>query len=144
MQFILPKQHAFLLPIIETYSSNALAFMRYIRGVRDSFSRGSDAALEMQLLHRRVNSRSVQQIRRERTTRAMRKAEEMHGPAPFTTKQAWVARLEQIWSKRRLAFMDAASAGKRLTVDERAELLAEFWDGIDNEITHGERIPKWE
>lgn len=142
--FVLPRQHAFLLPFIETYSRNIGAFLKYLRGLRDSMPAHSQWAKDMQVVMRRVNSRVTQQIRRERASRAMRKAEELHGSAPFHVKQMWMAKLEQTWAQRRVRFLEKVSGGKRLSRDDMAEHLAEFWDDIDNEISNGERIPPWE
>jgi len=146
-QFVLPAQHAFLLPLIEKYSHNPGAFLKYLRGMRDSFPRGSAHGMAIQAVFRRVTSRVTQQMRRERLARAMRRAEDLHGPALFTVKQAWMARLEHKWAQRRQRFLDsarAATTGKRMAREDQEELLAEFWDMIDNEIQIGERLPPWE
>ena len=142
--FILPRQYAVLEPIISSYANNLGGFLGYVRGIRDSMGDLPQAKL-VQQIYRRVNTRYTQQIRRERSERALRKAEELYGPAPFILRQAWVARLEHLWAKRRLAYLDShRPKGGRLNIDERAEILGEFWGEIDHEIATGERIPRWE
>jgi hypothetical protein len=141
--FVLPKAYRFLLPLIESYANNLEGFLQYLIGIRDSLPRSSGAYKDVQALYRRVNGRYTQQVRRERSNRAIAKAEEKYGAIDFHTRQKWVADLEHEWAQRRLGFLDKASRGKRLSIEERAELLAEFWDGIDTEISKGKGLPKW-
>jgi len=57
----------------------------------------------------------------------------------------WVANLENDWAKRRLVFLDAQRdkfKSGRISVEDRVELLAEFWNDIDTEIHEG-RLKKW-
>jgi hypothetical protein len=80
---------------------------------------------------------------RERAQRVTAKAETIFGTASYHTKHKWVADLEHEWAKRRIEFMQTVSKGKRLSMDERAEHLAEFWNDIDTEINNGEGLSDW-
>jgi hypothetical protein len=143
--FILPREHAFLQPVIETYAYNLEGFTQYLIGVRDSFEKGSLAWDRVQTIYRRVMGRHTQKIRRERADRAVAKAEALYGLTDFHSRLAWVARLEHEWAKRRLDFLElyrSKTENNRLCSDERAERLAEFWDIIDTEISNGE-VPPW-
>jgi len=142
--FVLPKAYSFLKPLIESYANNLDGFVQYLLGIRDSFPRGSLAYGEVHTLYRRVNGRYIQQVRRERMARAVAKAEELYGPTEYINRMKWMADLEHSWAKRRLEFMDAAGHGKRMTHDERADHLDEFWCSIDTEIYNGENIPPWD
>lgn len=100
----------------------------------------------MQKLYRRVNGRYVQQIRRERASRACVKAEEIFGTTDYHSRLQWVADLEHSWAARRLLFLDShreASKTERIDTETRAELLAEFWDIIDTEVFEGKGLPPW-
>lgn len=142
---VLPKAFAFLKPIIEAYTFDLEGFVQYIIGIRDSLPYKSGAYKDVQQYYRTVNGRLIQQQRRERTNRAVQKAEQLWGSIPFIKRQVWVANLEHSWAKRCQAFLAAAIRGSgktRLTHDERAETLAEFWDLVDTEIHNGE-LPRW-
>lgn len=143
--FLLPRAHEFLKPIIETYALDLEGFTYYLVGLRDSFDRYSTAYKDIQAIYRRVNGRLIQQQRRERVNRAVAKAEELYGEIPFTQRMQWMAELEHEWAKRRLEFLEANRRryeNDRLPTEDRAELLAEFWENIDHEIYEG-KIPKW-
>jgi hypothetical protein len=144
-QLLLPKAHGFLKPLIEAYAYKTESFTQYILGVRDSFDKSDLAWEHAQSVYRRVNGRHTQQIRRERSGRAVAKAQELHGKAEYHARLKWVADLEHDWANRRLAFLDQHRAkfkSNRLDTETRAELLAEFWDVIDTEIYEGD-IPPW-
>ena len=142
--FVLPKMHMFLLPLLETYAKNCQAYLQYLVGIRDSFQRNSMYYKEVQMVYRRINGRCVQQMRRERLGRAIAKAEAMYGRTDFHTRLKWSAQLEKKWAQRRIKFLNDARGGKRMNVEDRAELLAEFWDIIDTEIADNIGIPTWD
>jgi len=101
--------------------------------------------LALQRVYRRINGRHVQQLRRSRSNRAVEKAIELFGSVDYQTRLQWVANLENDWAKRRLVFLDAQRdkfTGGRISVEDRVELLAEFWNDIDTEIYEG-RLKKW-
>lgn len=143
--FLLPRAHEFLKPLIESYALNLEGFTLYLVGLRDSFDRTSRAYKDVQSLYRKVNGRLIQQQRRERINRAVAKAEELYGEIPYTHRMQWMAELEHQWAKRRLEFLEANRRRykkDRLPSEDRAELLAEFWENIDHEIYEG-KLPQW-
>lgn len=144
--FLLPKAHMILKPLIEVYARNPDGFLQYVLGVRDSFSPEDKAWEDVQVIYRRINGRYVQQQRRERSSRAVTKAIELFGGAPnYHVRLKWVADLEHEWAKRRLAFLEIHRdklSNNRIDAETRADLLAEFWDIIDTEIYEG-GLPDW-
>lgn len=143
--FILPRANAFMKPVIEAYAYNLEGFAQYLIGIRDSFDPQSSGWEHVQALYRRVLGRYTQQLRRERSTRAIAKAEELYGVVGFHERLHWVSKLEHGWAKRRLEFLEEhrnLTQGHRIPVDVRAELLAEFWNTIDTEIYNGD-VPTW-
>ena len=143
--FLLPRAHEFLEPLILAYANDLEGFTEYLVAMRNRFDRSSAAFKDIQATYRRINGRYIQQQRRERMERALAKAEELHGKIPFMQRMQWIAALEHEWAKRRLDFLDAQRRkyeDERLPVEDRVELLAEFWEGIDNEIHEG-NIPNW-
>jgi hypothetical protein len=144
-RFILPSDHAMLAPLIGLYAAKPIGLVGYVRGVRDSFPANSAIYQPLHKLYRRLSGRYVQQVRRERMNRAMAKAIELYGDAPYQTKRVWLDKLERMWAQRRLRHQTMHRTGRsRLSRDELSDVLAEFWDMIDAEIEAGERIPKWE
>lgn len=143
--FLMPKAHAFMAPVVEAYAKDIDGFVQYLVSLRDAFDRDSRVWEDVQTIHRRVNGRYIQQVRRERSGRALAKAQEIHGDAPFHEKLQWSSRLEHEWAQRRLAFLEKQRIRikeKHIPADLRAEFLAEFWDIIDTEIFEG-KVPGW-
>ena len=143
--FLLASAHEFLRPIIERYANDLEGFTQYIEIIRDAFDRRSAQWLAIQRVYRRINGRHVQQLRRGRSNRAVEKAIELFGSVEFQTRLQWVANLENDWAKRRLVFLEAQRykfKSGRISVEDRVELLAEFWNDIDTEIHEG-RLKKW-
>ena len=143
--FLLPTAHEFLRPIIVRYSNDLEGLTEYIETVRDSFDRKSAQWLAIQRVYRRINGRHGQQLRRNRSNRAVEKATELFGSIEYQRRLQWVANLENDWAKRRLVFLDAHRdkyKNGRIPEDERVELLAEFWNDIDTEIYEG-RLKNW-
>lgn len=144
-EFLLPRAHEFMKPLIESYALNVEGFTQYLVGLRDCFDRSSQQFKDVQAIYRRVNGRYVQQQRRERMARAVAKAEELYGGFPYTQRIQWMANLEHEWAQRRLAFLEIQRkriGEERVPTDLRTELLLEFWDAIDTEIYEG-NIPPW-
>jgi len=144
--FLLPKAHAHLEPVVQTYAFNTEGFALYLLEIRDSFSKEDKSWEHAQSLYRKVNSRYTMQARRERSGRATTKAEELYGPTDYHSRLQWVADVEHRWAQRRLAFLDAYRdkyKSPRLDTETRAEVLAEFWDMIDTEILEGKELPPW-
>lgn len=144
--FLLPKAHSFLQPLIETYAKNTEGFTWYLIEIRDQFSK-EDAAWEcVQAMYRRLNGRVVQQLRRQRSNKAIAVAEGLYGETDYHTRLRWVAKLEHRWAQRRLDFLDAyrgRTGGDRIDTETRADLLAEFWEIVDTEIFEKKEIPDW-
>ena len=143
--FLLPKAHEFLKPLIEAYAHNLEGFTQYLLELRDNFDRRSLQFVEVQAIYRRLNGRFVQQSRRDRMARAIIKADTLFGEIAYTKRMQWVAELEHVWARRRLAFLEQQRKRlkqDRLSTELRTEMLLEFWDIIDTEIYEG-NIPPW-
>ena len=144
--FLLPKAHDFLEPIVMAFAPDPEGFTLYLLSLRDMFSHGDQAWEQIQTHYRRINGRHVQQMRRERSQRAVTKAEELYGETDYHTRLQWVSRLEHQWSKRRLEFLDghrASFSSGRIDTETRAELLAVFWEIVDTEVNEGKELPPW-
>jgi len=143
--FLLPKAHEFLKPLIEAYAHNLEGFTQYLLELRDNFDRRSLQFVEVQAIYRRLNGRFVQQSRRDRMARAIIKADTLFGAIAYTKRMQWMAELEHVWARRRLAFLEQQRKRlkqDRLSTELRTEMLLEFWDIIDTEIYEG-NIPPW-
>lgn len=135
--FVLPAKHVILRPVIEAFSDDLDAFVRYIHAVREQFPPGLKRA-DLQMFYRTILTRSVQQSRRQRLSRAVAVMEQVVGRRLEREERERVAkRLEQNWASRRMDFLKShrgATDKGRLRSDERSELLEEFWGQIDAEI----------
>lgn len=142
--FILPKTHKDMLPLIEEYAYDLPGFVQFIQKVRDTTS--GDNYESVHKLYRTINGRLVQQKRRERFDRALDKAVERYGPYPdYMTRQRWISALEQKWRKMRLEHLDCERAkhSKRLTREQVAYIVSQFWEELDAEIEQGD-VPNWD
>lgn len=147
--FVLPRDHAYLAPIVERFADDPKRLLRYVRAVRDEIAEvrgmGSEEYKRLQELVRTLDVRIVQASRRERLRAA---AEWLIKEQPDLTtehRKVWVRQLEQRWAKQRLAWLAAhrKKAGGRLSEDERREVLDEFWSQIDEQIKVG-ALPRYE
>ena len=144
-RFVLPRQHAFLKPLLEAYAHNLEGFVQYLAGVKNSLPRDSLGFGRVQKLYRTVMGRYVQQVRRQRMDRAIAKAEELFGETDFHARLQWAASLENVWALRRREFLSekrARTKENRLSAERQAELLSVFWDQIETEISEG-KVPPW-
>ena len=144
--FLLPKAHSFLRPLIERYAKHTEGFAWYLIELRDQFSKEDAAWERVQAVYRRINGRVVQQLRRQRSNKAIAVAEKLYGATDYHTRLQWVSNLEHKWAQRRLKFLDqyrSKTGDERIDTETRAELLAEFWEIIDTEIFEKKEIPKW-
>jgi hypothetical protein len=150
-KFVLPAQHAFLKPIIESFAQDTQALSRYILALRDAVDGG--ARDELHALYRTISMRALQTDRRARIKRAVSVLEEQYrrsGRALDHDELQRVSRfVEQTWGDMRMQAMAMAREqlkAKRLTVEERAIELSAFWRTIDaaldnNTVLLGESGP---
>lgn len=148
-QFILPHEHAHLAPIIERYIDNPRLLLRYVRAVRDAVAEARGlASMEykhLQELVRTLDIRYVQADRRERLRAAVEWLSREQPELTTEHKKVWVRRVEQRWTKQRLAWLAAErkKAGGRLSEDQRREHLDAFWSHVDEQIAVG-ALPRFE
>lgn len=141
--FVLPREYAHLKPIIERYSADTKRFLRYVRAVRDEIAE-VDGMSSMRYKHlqefvRTLDVRTVQALRRDRLRGALAWLEREHPGVSTAQKKAWAVRVQQLWQKQRMAWLEAErkQRGGRLSEDERREVLDEFWDTLEQQITEG-------
>lgn len=145
--FILPRQHAYLAPIIDAFSGKLDRFHKYVKGVRDecyhSYGERSAKYITLQQLFRSIEVRLVQQQRRERTSQVAEWFRATYPHVGAAQRQTYVRRVEQQWTAQRLQLLNAyrKQHGGRLPEDTRRELLDEFWAGIDDQIKRGDLPP---
>lgn len=145
-KFILPADHAELLPIIEAYAHRPHAFLRYTQMVRDEVHaayKGMSKAEEMQEFYRNLVVRVAQASLRDRRRRALAWLEKNYPHATTSERAAWVARLEKQWTQLRRSILAAErkQAGGRLPMSRVSEITEGFWTMVDEDIDAGNLPP---
>lgn len=138
--FRLPEEHADIEPIIERYSKNLAKFVAYVKALRDDAPPRSSGYIALHEFYRTLEVRLIQQQRRDRARKAYAWVERHYPKMTYEQKQRWLRKLEQQWGRERMEFLELArnkTSGGRLSTEEREELLAEFWAGVDKEVEKG-------
>lgn len=144
--FILPREHKMILPVLETYVNDLPGWVKFVKGVRDRLPiDGRKFHGGMQELYRTLEVRLTQQQRRERLDAAVAMAlKKRLITDDYDSKVRYARRCTQAWKLRRDNMLKVAAAqakSGRLNAVEREDMLAEFWQGIEQEIQNGE-LPK--
>jgi len=141
--FVLPKEYDCIAALLEVFAKRHADFPDYIRVIRDNLPKGEQSR-EVNSLYRTVMTRFLQQERRDRVTRAVDKANDLYGPLSAEQKFGYARKAQKIWGNRRLELLRKAarhSSGRRLSMDEKAEILEIFWKEVDDEIDSGNIPP---
>lgn len=135
--FVLPHDHDIIRPIIEVFHNDLPGFVAYVKALRNVCVGVNYDAVHK--FYRRVNTRLVQQVRRDRVERAIRVYERTRGVTYTAEERNQLAqKLEQHWGHLRLLMLESERNKGGLTVGSRALLLAKFWASIDKDIDDGE------
>lgn len=143
-QFVLPREHAVLKPVIDAFALDTQAFATYIRAMRD----GSEGIAydELHDLYRTVSVRALQTQRRSRIRKAalllVPLVEQKVGRVLRYDDEVVLAKfIEQRWGAMRMMALASARAerqDRRLPAEDRAILLEEFWRALDRKLDEGE------
>lgn len=144
-EFILPKEHALVKPILEYYVGDLDGWKKFIRIVRDRLPPSSQERHDVQELYKLICVRVIQRRNRvlleAATDVAIRKN---LIPSSWDTKQRYAKRCIQAWKIRKDNMLRAVrqqSPKGRVSADHREQLLREYWDQVAAEIENGE-VPK--
>lgn len=143
--FVLPKVHAFAKPVIECFPGDPKGFSLWLKQVRDTLPKGGLARSTINAIFRRVGTRALQRERRAREDAAVIVAVKLGLiPDDYATKQRYLRRLALEWGKRRMQRLEdvrRVSKAAHTSLDVQEEVLAEFWQEIEDEIGRGELPP---
>lgn len=143
--FILPKEHAVVRPLLEYYAGDLAGWVKFIRGIRDALPPRSKQQQGIHTFYRTILIRLTQQERRVRLDSAVAAAvRKKIIPNDYDTKVRYARKCTQYWMRRRMALLEAhrrETGTGRLSLEEREGLLTEFWSNVDAEIQQGE-LPK--
>lgn len=144
--FILPREHAVVKPVLEHYAGDLAGWVKFVKSVRDRLPvDGRVYHAGVQPFYRTLVVRLTQVQRRERLDAAVDLAVRKGLISDeYEAKMRYARRCTQVWKQRRdqLLKSHSDSTGKgRLSIEEREELLTEFWGQIAEELKNGE-IPK--
>lgn len=143
--FILPREHAFLKPVIETYARDLPKFVDYVKALRDTVAPGGEEFNGLRELHRRLTVRATQRRMREITDAAVAMAVQKRMISDeYVEKQRYAKRCTQVWAQRRAALRNSLRSNTksgRVSLEEQEVALAEFWATVRDEVDRGE-VPK--
>lgn len=143
--FILPREHAMLAPILEHYVGDLAGWMKFARGVRDRLPRYSMEYSAVHEFFSKLESRFI--VRRDRRLTGLAVDVAIATkvlPDTKDDKRRYIDRCRQLWKKRRAAVLGAArraSPTGRVSLGHQEELLAEFWEQLETELNNGEIPP---
>lgn len=139
-QFVLPREHVALKPIVDAFALDTQAFAQYIRALRD----GSEGAAydELHEIYRTISVRALQAQRRTRLRRATlimvpRVEQALGRPLRYDDEVVLSKFIEQRWGAMRMTAMAEARnerSVKRLPTEERSVLLEQFWQSLDKAL----------
>lgn len=144
-QFVLPREHAFVKPILEHYVGDLPGWVKFVKGIRDRLEPKTQEYVDVRELHKVLNIRMIQR----RTRAILDVAVELACrkgmiDASWESKQRYAKRCIQTWKKRKDNMLDNVrreSPTGRGSVSHREELLREFWETVAAEVEAGE-VPK--
>lgn len=144
--FLLPRNHIIVRPILEYYAGDLKGWVKFVKGVRDRLPvEGRKFHEGVHEFYRTLLVRLTQIERRERLDAAVAMAlRKRMIEDTYDEKMRYSRRCTQVWKLRKdnLLKQHAASTKKGvLSLEEREELLAEFWTQVGDEIANGE-LPK--
>lgn len=143
----LPPEYKILQPVVNKYRKDLPGFTQYLRELRDELPNRSGEWREVQLVYRKVNTRLIQRQRRELTNMALEKNLVKYGQVKFQERLKWISRLEALWAKKRILFLEEMRAeGKNphIKIEELNEILTEFWKNVKTDIEAGKYILPWD
>jgi hypothetical protein len=130
--FVLPREHVTLKPIIESFHDSLADFVAYVRAIRNNLD-GVEKS-QVHEFYRTVYTRYVQQTRRARIEKALKVIEKTLGrPLDAEEKQRVARKLEQHWQARR-EMLRRANKG----TPHGAGLFETFWEQVEKEIDEGD------
>lgn len=145
-EFVLPREHAALKPIIDAFALDTPAFANYIRALRD----GSEGIAydELHEIYRTISVRALQAQRRTRLRKAtlimVPQVEKALGrPLRYDDEVVLSKFIEQRWGAMRMDAMAEARNernAKRLPSEDRTTVLEAFWQSLDKSL-EDERVP---
>lgn len=147
-RFVLPREHAYLLPIIEAFASTPHKFLGFVRDMRDDAIDArdipKDVVMGLQEFSRTLVVRLIQRRQRslEAAARAWFKQAYPHVDAPVRNR--WLVRVKRTWSKQLKAAEQSYRKGagvRHIPRDELDDLRASFWDGVMKSIEQGDLPP---
>lgn len=143
--FILPKEHVLVKPLLEFYVGDLDGWKKFVRIVRDRLPQGSDERRAVQELYKVLEVRAIQRRNRilidAATDVAIRKG--LLDPT-WESKQRYAKRCIQAWKARKdnmLKTVRSQSPTGRVSADHREKLLKEYWTMVSEEVNNGE-VPK--
>lgn len=145
-RFILPKDHIIVKPVLEYYHGDLKGWVKFVKSVRDRLPVDGRKFHEgVHDIYRTVLIRLTQVERRARLDAAVTMAvKKKLIENTYDEKMRYSRRCTQAWKLRKdnLLTQHAKQTKKGvLSVEEREELLVDFWNNIAAEIDNGE-LPK--
>lgn len=144
-EFILPREHALVKPILEFYVGDLDGWKKFVRIVRDRLPVSSQERHDVQELYKLISVRVIQRRTRTLTDAATEIAvKKQLIPSTWDAKQRYIKRCIQAWKIRKDNMMRTIrrqSPTGRISADHREQLLRDYWEQVAEEVENGE-VPK--
>lgn len=140
-RYILPNACQWMLTLIETYGEDPEGWLSFLREMKDSFAKRSDARGPVQSLYRTVFSREDARIRRLRKAKLIDVYERTHGKfASAFEKAVYLKDVAALWALQRenlRAEWRAKTPDQKLTKEDLDDINATFWEDIRRQLDGG-------
>lgn len=138
--YVVPSEYECVSPLINKYWDNLSGLFYFYRYLLAHFPKRSPESMEMREVYRRIASRFDAQIRRDREARGLAACIENYGADDVAGYEAvYKQALTAHWAERRKKYLTSARRdnGGVLSDSEQFNVLLDFWDEIDSEISEG-------
>jgi hypothetical protein len=138
--YVVPSDYECVSHLINKYWNNLSGLFYFYRYLLAHFPKRSVDSMEMREVYGRIVSRLDAQVRRERESRGLAACIEKYGEDEVAGYEvAYKQALTSYWARRRRKYLASARMANdgSLSDQEQYDVLMDFWDVIDDEISSG-------
>lgn len=141
--FVLPAEHRYAKPVVEAFAGDSLAFAKWLRKFNNTYvDRGSEAGKLITRRAAKAQSRGINRRKRNLESDALTLALRRDMVEDSIAAKSRFKRRLSVWIKAQYAAYltehRRRTAKNRLSLEERDELVAKFWDELAQRIACGD------